>query len=377
MKQVRVMFALSDDFGEYVTANIFSRGQPFYMLYALPPRLMRYVPAGQENMVPYDGVNDLLAIARQAKVDVVVLASGYLYPVNRIATPDELRELTLQLTKAGHVLATTDPWLRIWALRPNSHFEVYSMRTQGVAPELSQKMQALQDFLEHVFQGVPHLFAAPIVARGPNWMSFYNPQFASQAPLPAPRDRDVDEWLFVISKEDYIFLSGLERERFFSGLEARIKELLLRPCNRLRFIGPPALGAFLLDRWPSEPRVEYAAFCDFHTFESALRRAKVVAYWNVISSTLLYCLYYRIPVVFFGKGHQARICRGLFEHAVEHLYQGVAPHLLDLDAPLITDADALIERLGIIDWLDRIGSEFARLPPPEQVVAELMRQNAN
>lgn len=376
MKPRRVLFVLSNDFGEYVTASIFSRGQPFSADFALPRRLARYAPAGQGNMIEYEEADDLGEIAARLRPDVAVLASGYLFPVNRIATPDALRALIMRLKAAGCAVATTDPWLRIWALRPGSRFTIHSVRKGGVDTDLSAKMQALQAYLEELFRGMPHLFAVPIPAREATWMPFFNPDFSRHAPPLAPSDDSGrDEWLFVLSKEDFIFLAGFDGEDFFRALEARIRELLSLPRNRLRFIGPPEVGRFLQERWPGEPRVEYLPFCDFHAFESALRRASVVAYWNVISSTLLYCLYHRIPPIFFGQGHQAKVCSGLFDHAIEHLYRGRAPQMLDLNAPLAADAGALVERLGIRPWLELIGGAYARLPAPASVIEGMINDH--
>ena len=372
MTQPKVLFALSADFGEYVTASVFSRGQPFSAHYAVPRALAPFIPAGRRDMTGYETIGDLFAIVGRLQPDVVVLASGYLFPVNRIATPEALRDLIVRLQSAGCTVATTDPWFRIWALRPDSRFAIYSLRQGGVDEALSGKMQVLQRFLEDVFRGVPHLFAVPLAGGGGSWKSFFNPAFARQAPRSAEiADPAIDEWLFVLSKEDYVFLEGIDATAFSAALEGQIRNLLEKPRNRLRFIGPPGLARFLAARLGDEPRVEYLPFCDFDAFESAIRRARVVCYWNVISSTQLYCLYYRIPPIFFGKGHQVKVCSGLYEHAVEHLYQGRAPRLLDLNVPLEPDADVLIERLEIPAWLDDIGAAYARLPEPGAVIRDL------
>jgi hypothetical protein len=374
MKPRRVLFALSADFGEYVTASLFSRGSGFAAQFALPPQLARYAPAGQANVSVYEGMDDLAALAARLRPDVAVLASGYLFPVNRLATPEALRDLLARLGQAGCAVATTDPWLRVWSLRPGSRFAIHSVRKGGVDAELSDRMQALQHHLEQLFRDVPHLYAAPMPTTTGTSLPFFNPAFAK---LAARRDGGSDDWLFVISKEDYAFLSGFDGENFHGALEARIRELLSRARNRLRFVGPPALGRFLHARWRGEPRVEYLAYCDFQSFESALRQAKVVAYWNVVSSTLLYCLYYRVPPVFFGAGHQAKVCSGFYEHAVGLLYRDRAPRLLDLKAQLPADPDALTEQLGIAPWLDAIGADYTRLPAPDQVIEEIIRYHGH
>jgi hypothetical protein len=377
MRRPRLLFALSADFGEYVTASIFCRHQPFDSHYALLPSLARYAPAGRPEIAAYAGIDDLVRMAADLRPDVVVLASGYLYPVNRIAQPEQLSGLVEQLKSTGAAVATTDPWLRIRSLKPGSRFTIYSVRKGGVDAELSAKMDELQDYLEEVFRDVPHLFAVPLT-RGGNErrLPFFNPDFVQRDEGAVDRDgSDRHEWLFVLSREDFVFLDGFERDTFFRALGERIEELLSVERNHVRFIGPGGIGEYLRGRWPNHARVEFIAFCDFDAFESAIRRATIVAFWNVLSSSLLYCLYYRVPPIFFGKGHQARVCEGLFDHVVEHVYRGSAPHLLDLNAALLPRADALIERLDVRSWFDSIGRDYAQSQSPAEVMERVTQHH--
>jgi hypothetical protein len=376
MRRPRLLFALSADFGEYVTASIFSRGQPFDSYYALPHSLARYAPPRRPEIAAYAGIEELVRMAADLRPDVVVLGSGYLYPVNRIAAPEHLGELVERLRSAGAVVATTDPWLQIRALRPGSRFTIYSVRKGGVDAGLSAKMDELQDYLEQVFRDVPHLYAVPLAGGGNRCLPFFNPDFVQRGSDAADRDGSGrDEWLFVLSREDFVFLSGFEKEAFFGALGDRIGELLSVERNHLRFVGPAEMGEYLGRRWPNERRVEFVPFCDFGAFESAIRRATAVVFWNVLSSSLLYCLYYRVPPIFFGKGHQAKVCEGLFEHVVEHVYRGKAPRLLDLSAPLLPQADALIERLGLRQWFDSIGRDYAQSQSPAAVIERVMQHH--
>ncbi len=371
MTRPLVLFVLSADFGEYVTSSLFARGQPFDTHFALPPQLAAFAPQGGGAFTVYASAAELERLVAAMRPQLVVFASGYLFQVNRILPPEALGDLVMRLRAAGRVLATTDPWLRIWRLRPGSRLTIHSVRQSGVESESTRKMAQLQDYLETLFRGLPHLFAVPLGPGEAGWLSFYNREFVPQAP-PAPRrENGVDEWLFVISREDFIFLRAGDERVFQRALGERIEELLSAPRNSLRFIGPPPLGEFLQSRWPRHARVEFLQFCDFDAFESAVRRATVAAYWNVLSSSLLYCLYYRTPPIFFGKGHQAKVCDGMYEHVVEHVYRGRPPALLELEVPLGTAADALVARLGLRDWLDGIGADYERLAAPAAIVAQV------
>lgn len=350
---MRCLFVLSADYGEFVTANLLSRGQPFERRFALPAALAPQA-AGLEHAAPYASIGELRAIVERERADVAVLGSGYLFAVNGLFGPDALAALIAELRGQGTALATTDPWLRL----PHPRLTIHSMRLGGVDAAQTEKVRALQGRLEQILSGVPHLLAVP----APDAHACYNPGFA-RAPHPKP-----DEWLFVLSQQDLNYLS---MDAFFVALHARVSELLRRPSNRLRFIAPAAIGRFLQEKFAADARVEYLGLTGFAAFEAALLRARVVAYWNALSASALYCLYHGVAPVFFGQGHQARVCEGLYQHAVEHVYGGEAPAMLDFAAPFETDAAALIGSRGLHAWLDRIRLGYARLPQPAQVLESL------
>lgn len=362
MSRPRVLCVLSSDFGEYVTASLFTRAQPFDVHFALPEALSRFVPPGQGGHSVYRRFGELEPLVEAQRPDVVLLASGYLYAVNRLASLHDLRGLKKTLRGKRISLATTDPWLRVWALRPQARYAIHSVSKGGVDEQISARMTGLQRELEKVFAGVPHLFAVPLADPQRAWLSFFNREFAAQA-----RRGKSGEWLFVLSREDYIFLAGFEKQAFFGALERRVAELLERRENRVRFVAPPEIGRFLSERWPAEPRLACTPFCDFASFEALVREARVVAYWNVISSSLLYCLYYGVPPVFFGAGHLAKVCPGLEAHAAEHIYRGRPPQLLDLDAPL----GALAEDVGLDGWVGEIRRAYETAQSPAAALAAI------
>ena len=368
MRRPRVLCVLSSDFGEYVTASLFARAQPFDAHFALPEALARFVPPGAPGHSAYRDFGDIRALAASLRPDAVLLASGYLYAVNRLASLDQLAGLMAELRRAGAALATTDPWLRVWALRPESRYAIHSIQRGGVDADLSGRMTALQRSLEKLLAAVPHVFAVPLADAGRGWLPFFNPQFAERA---RAEPGEAPEWLFVLSREDYVFLAGFERQAFFEGLERRVRELLALEENRLRFIAPPEIGRFLAERWPAEPRLSYTPFCDFAAFEGHVRNARIVVYWNIISSSLLYCLYYGVPPIFYGTGHLAKVCPGLDRHAAEHVYRGRPPRLLELGAPLTADAHALAHEMGLDAWVAQMRREYESSPPPSALLATI------
>src|SRR3954452_9566158 len=207
---MRCLFALSADYGEFVTANLLSRGQPFERRFALPQALA--AQAGNlDGAASYASVGELRAIIERERPDAVVLSSGYLFALNNLFDAEALATLVAELRTRRIVLATTDPWLRLRALKPQTRFAIHSVRQGGVDPAQSEKVLALQRRLEGILGSLPHLLAVP----APLASSCFNPQFAR----PAQSSAAEDEWLFVLSQQD---LNYLPHEVFFAKLRARV-----------------------------------------------------------------------------------------------------------------------------------------------------------
>jgi len=364
MSARRVLFALSSDYGEYVTANLFSRGQPFARHFAVPAALAGAIGGQAEEASVYSGAEELEAIVARQQPDVVVLASGYLFAVNGLISPGDLARLVSRLRERKVAVATTDPWLRIWTLRPGARFTIHSVRRGAEDEASSRAMNELRERLERDLTSLPHLYAVPLAGQE----CFFNARFAAAAA--APSDRPYDEWLFVLSREDLAYLSP---QTFLPALLARIEEILARPRNRVTLIGPRALQS-ALGAHAEQPRLRISDGMDFARFEAAVRGASIVAYWNLLSASLLYCLYCGVPPIFFGRGHQVRVCDGLFEHAAEHVYRGRAPRVLDLAASIEPDAGALAQQLGLRSWLDDLRTQYARAASPRDVIERWVAQ---
>jgi hypothetical protein len=365
----RLLFVLSSDYGEYVTANLFSRGQPFGRHFAVPAALAGAAGAQPHEVSGYSGVEDLEAIVARLQPHCVVLASGYLFTVNGLLAAQQVAGFISGLRERDIAVATTDPWLRIWKLRPAARFTIHSVRRGAEDESRSRVLNELRERLEHDFASVPHLFAVPLPAAAGRCYSFFNPRFASAASV----DREYDDWLFVLSREDLAYLPA---QSLVPALRGRIEEILARPRNRVTLIAPPALQSAVAAQVAQRPRLRLATAMDFAQFEAAVRTASIVAYWNVLSASLLYCLYYGVPPIFFGRGHQARVCDGLFEHAAEHVYRGRPPRVLELAAPIETDAGMLAQQLGLRPWLEFLRAEYARAASPHDLVERLIAQPA-
>lgn len=371
MRRPRCLFVVSRDFGEYVTAQLFTRGQALDARFAVPATLAPFVDA--EHAATYRDVADLEALSHALQPDFVLLCSGYLFAVNNLISPAALAHWLAALRGRGVTVATTDPWLALDDASPGAGFSVTSVRQGGIVPGLSEAMARLHAQLRALFAGLPHVYAVPMERARPNVYSFFNPRFVADAPAAAAGE---ERWVFVLSREDHAYLEGFGGDAFRARLEHHVARLAAPDGQRVTFVGPPALAPFFSGRFP-EGKVEYSAFCTATAFERTLREASVVGYWNVLSSSLLYCMYYRVPPVFFGAGHQVKIRAGLYDHAVQQVYGGDAPRMLDWQGTWPAEPYRLVSEFGIAPWLDQVAARHERSPAPEVIVEAMMSSRAS
>ncbi|MEX0957988.1 MAG: hypothetical protein WDZ63_01730 [Burkholderiales bacterium] len=377
MRTRRVLFLLSADFGEFVTARLFSRGQPFQACFALPERLSGYAAGQRESISLYRNEADVTQIVSQFRPDLVLLCSGYLFTVNRLLSLESLQALLGALVGAGIKVATTDPWLRIWALRADARFRIRSVRRGGVDAAATEAVTSLQRRLEQCFSGIAHVFAVPIAPAREDWLSFFNPRFSGQGRgILQAEQAGGDHWVFVLGREDLTLFAAGDEPRFLETLQQRLADVLALPGNRATFIGPPPVCAYLERGQAAGGRLRVMPFCDFDTFEQIIGEASMVVYWNILSASLLYCLYFRTPAVCFWRGHQATVCEGLEEHVIAQVYCGKPPPMIDFASPIEARAAELSRRFAIPAWIESIRGTYERLPEPQAIVERLIMDDA-
>src|ERR1700722_18921816 len=90
----KLLFVISNDYGELSTALDFLAGQPFDAELLLPERLFRVhsasLPVARR---AYNSPADILSAVAEKSPDVVFLFSGYLYAINGLFTVDGVRQL--------------------------------------------------------------------------------------------------------------------------------------------------------------------------------------------------------------------------------------------------------------------------------------------
>jgi hypothetical protein len=374
MSEPRLLFVFSSDFGEVVNANLFVERQAFQVHYAYPERLIAYHGNPAIEAFAYSGSDDLLQEFERIKPDVVFLCSGYLFTVNRIFDPGTVGEIVEYIRQSGAALVTSDPWLKIWQTYPELSFSLMlSRERQSAHDQLANKLRALQDYLDRLFADVPHLYAVPFETELVKSYSFYNPSACVSRPDVSADDSRRHMWLFVLSEEDLKVQLGEHGQSFVEALLARFREILRSQVNEVVLVAPTALeqyiGGFLRD----QQRLRFVPFCSFNEFESLVCGASMVFYWNLLSSSLLYRLYYQGSAVFFARGHQVRLNSRFYQHVMRYVYQGVQPAFADLFEPISSDVHQVIKQFSLADRYRPMLERYAQGAAPRFIVEQLMQ----
>ncbi len=374
MASPRLLFFFSNDFGEVVNASLFLAAQPLAVHFALPPRLLAYQDRPDIPTRSYTDVADMRSIVAEVEPDIVMLCSGYLFSVNGLIEPDAVASFVQYLKRAGIPVVTTDPWLKFWKLHPQQTFALDLVTDPAKRASWARRLRALQDYLDNLFANVPHLYAMPFSTPVVTSYAFFNPTAAQEFSGMSGTDAaGVDRWVFVLSEEDLKVQLFEHKQAFVEALKMRFREILSVPENCISLIAPDRLTRELANDFSGEDRITFPPFLGFAAFRALVAGAKIVFYWNILSASLQYCLYYGTSPVFLAFGHQARLNEGLSQHVIEHVYQGANPPSMSLFTPIEPVADRLLEKLDTESVRKFLHARYAENRTPLDIVSDILR----
>ena len=169
--QPRLLFLISNDFGELSTAVSFVHGTSLGALLLLPDRLCRVndthlpVPHG-----PYRSVADVLQAVEQYRPNIVFLFSGYLFAVNGIFECQAFAGLVARLQQDGVLVVTSDPFLGLlWQVDASTVNNRLPDEIRLPLADVFAKMSDVLHAITHIYQ-----VSAEEVGRD-NSVSFFNP----------------------------------------------------------------------------------------------------------------------------------------------------------------------------------------------------------
>jgi hypothetical protein len=371
----KLLFVVSNDYGELSTALEFVARGPFEALILVPDRLFRAnngeLPAACRS---YHSVSDVLSAARAQSPDAVFLFSAYLYAVNGLLSVDDVRRLVECLRTLTQIVVTSDPFLgQLFQIDKSTFSDQHPARR--LLSEHFALLVPILDSVKHLYRVEPR----PGAAAGS--ISFYNPGVVLDATERAERNQralqtlgvipELKRWLFVISAEDYG--AGIARwgKASFDVLLARRLKETADAGKQAILIGPQP-GIEALRQGTSNPAsAVLLEFCDYLTFQSLLCEAEYCFYWNIFSDSIIARVMNRQPVFFFDQGHLVRAMPPFLDVGIKHFYAGHQPPCLDQTAPLSANR---LAALAVEEdrALDRARERFAKPPKPDQMIELLL-----
>lgn len=373
----RVVFVLSQDYGELFNAMYFALGGTFETILLMPPRMHR---ANQETLpfksYAYRDAQELAACIELMSPDVVVLFSGYLLVINKLLTEANLAGLLSKLRERGTPLVTSDPSL---GLIPSG--EVKFSATFAGATALRGHFRWLSEALADAF----HVYLAPRGIVGAHrYGSYYNTRgvlsqderarraatLSSWSSIEATRPR----WLFILSPEDEALqVAEMGRERFAVRVADRMRDAV-RAGRQPVLIAPEACFKTVQQQAGELPGVIALSGCGYLRFMLLLWDAEYVFYWNQFSASMLARVINEQPIFTFAPGHLVQALAEIRVLGAEHFYLGVEPTMLDVAQPLELDRLAQCEAEERPRLLEPVSAYLAQSPSPSELIARILEQ---
>ena len=379
MTKPKLLFLLSNDYGELAYALHFTAGSPFEAVMAAPARLYQANREAQGfRMLPYGSATEVLAIVDREAPDLVLLCSGYLFAINQLFGIDEFAALIGQLRQRGCRLATTDPFLGILSDINPATFSDRHPLGPTFAEHFRQIFAILKDIIHLYIVDPRGLVGAPSACAfnpgailPPATLAAANRELVRALDLVPEKPR----WAFVLSTEDYVAQAGqYGRDDFAANLLDKFREtaaqgrqpILIAPDSCLESIRPAA---------ETIPDLRLLSFFDHETFRALLLEVEFAFYWNILSNSIFNRTINRRPVFFFDRGHLIHALAPMYQRAHRHYYAGVDLPFLDRQIPL--DLNRLLAVAQSWDaGMATIVERFRQLPTPEEIVDVLLREPA-
>ena len=236
--QPRLLFVLSNDFGELSCAVSFVRGTSLAALLLLPDRL--YCVNGGHLPEPhrrYGSADDVLRTVEQYRPDIVFLFCGYLFVINGIFDHQTFAGLVARLQESGVRVVTSDPFLGLL-----SHVNDSTVRC---ADSSRARFTGVLTGTSDLLRPLPHLYqnlAEPVGRH--NSVAFFNPpplvpltreEGPGCNPL-QPVNGEGKSWLFILGTVDYYLqLEFSSPAVFHAALLERLADAARQGCRPVLF----------------------------------------------------------------------------------------------------------------------------------------------
>jgi hypothetical protein len=360
MSSPRLLFVLSNDYGELSGALYFLDGTDFPATLLLPDRL--FATNGEHLSVPtsrYRSPGDILAAVDRERPVVVFLFSAYLFAVNGLFGIDGTRRLIDGLRSRGTAIVTSDPFLGLMTRPDKSTFAADHPLREALTDHFAR--------LSPDVRGLTHLYVMPADGIAvADRISFANRSAIRGVPSAEPQ-----LWLFILSAEDYAFQAAAHGRAPFEGLLLDHLGNAVRRGRRPVLIAPEACIDAMKSNGSLIEGATLMPFCCHDVFRQLLLGAEHAFYWNVFSNSILARVMNRLPVFFLARGHMAHAMPRLYEAGLRHYYPDCELPFLDPKQVPTADDLALVgdaQHAGFAEALRR----FTGSPGPAEAIAQML-----
>jgi hypothetical protein len=383
----KLLFVLSNDYGELSNALYLVKGQGFQTTLLMPQRLFAInqgtltIPA-----YPYTSPLDVLDAVSRESPDIVFLFSGYLYAINNLfGGLDAVVRLIQDLRAGPRRIVTSDPFLGILGqLGPTTFSDNHPLRHWLL--EHFRRVVPMLEGVTHLYLVPPNELAVPrsvsffnanVIEDGPG-LDAWRSKAALLHPNPSPPARGGQEggvarkrWLFVLSLEDYGKQTAqLGRARFDSILLRKLQEAI-RASRQAVLVAPKECIESVARIGPLGDAL-LLHFCGYEKFQAFLFDAEYVFYWNLFSNSIMPRVVNRLPVFLFDQGHLAHAIPALLEAAIRHYYVSAKLPYLDQQRDLAEEKLTSMAALQQID-LEPARAHFHASQNPVEMVQLLLQ----
>ncbi len=334
----KLLFVLSNDFGELFNAMYFLKGMDFHSVILMPPRLFAFNHASLPiTSYRYENACDILATVERERPDAIFLFSGYLYVINRVLDAEDLKALVSNCRQQSIKLFTSDPSLGIL-----SNIDSATFHSRHPAPLL---LQQHFEWLLPLLQDVVHVYLASSgVSTTMPWVSFFNQRMVATTTTDRPCLQDFPvwqnlcdekhQWLFILSPEDYgLQVGACGYQRVHQRLVDRLRETHHAGRQPVLIAPQSCLDAIETECHEIGDLVAVSA-CDYVSFMALLNDAEYVFYWNMFSASIVARVLNRLPFFLFDRGHLVHAMANILEVGCKHFYPGCQIELLGQDVVL-------------------------------------------
>lgn len=331
----------------------------------LPPKLHAQNP----DILPgrtfvYHSMDDIQKRMESENPGVLGLFSGYLLPIHRLCSVEELNALLLSTQPQGWKYFTSDPFLALLEDVDASELVTLTAPKWNIiwayfaAKEKKRLAQLLTD-MHRLLQETLHVYPCGESTGGQETdrssggrLHFHNNDFLSQpgydpssaAPISG---QSPQRWLFVLGDQDYTVQEGKYGQTMWAqGMSRKFRKILVRKLNETleagrvpTLIAPAKVIESVRKHSHAADAMELLGHCDYAHFQSLLLESEYVFYWNAVSFSCLVRTLSGKPWFTFDDGHLLRGMNTDYASRIfDWFYQGGEPPRLDINTTLTADS---------------------------------------